>query len=145
MNCQCSLVVKLTIFLTCQTHKCNNLDVILTFPSSFIAEKLAFFHQDFDCMSSELTGALELHWKKLDDGVSFGAKSTGTGWVSVAFPETAGVMVGADAVIGSGDSEVGVFKLEAKASSGIVAGNDAFEITDAGFESGDGNLLTFTR
>lgn len=93
-------------------------------------------------MSSELAGEFELHWKVDDDSVSFGAQASGTGWISVGFPESAGAMIGADAVIGFGDNEVDLFKLEAKASSGIVEGNDAFGIIDAEY---DGSLLKFTR
>lgn len=56
--------------------------------------------------------------------VSFAAQSTGDGWVSLAFPETVGVMIGSVAVLGwvtaAGAGSVDVYDLVGKDVSGVT-------------------------
>lgn len=103
---------------------------------------------DFDCMQEALNGDYILHWTVEDDGVRFACETIGTGWAALGWPETAGVMVGAEAVIGLGGGEdsVFVYVLEERAPTGITQTNDAFEIEDGEIEQGDDfTILRFKR
>lgn len=85
----------------------------------------------------------------LIEQVKFGAKSTGNGWIALGFPDTPGVMVGSDAVLGwdeEGKANFDVYKLESKSPAGIMPGNDAFEISDVSVETTESStLLLFKR
>eukprot|EP00210_Caulerpa_lentillifera_P006317 g6034.t1 len=103
----------------------------------------------YDCMVSALGGDYIIHWTVEDDGVAFACETSGTGWVGIGWPETPGVMVGSQTVIGLGGGDtgsVGVYLLEERAPSGITEDNSLFEIEDGEIETGDdSSVLRFKR
>ena len=102
----------------------------------------------YDCMSEALGGEYLLHWIVEDDGVSFACQTTGTGWVALGWPESPGLMIGSEAVIGLGGDEgsVSTYKLEEKSADAIVEDGDLFEIEDGEIEQDDdGSILRFKR
>ncbi|GMH36265.1 hypothetical protein BSKO_04133 [Bryopsis sp. KO-2023] len=113
-------------------------------PGSCLVSNLA----GFDCMQ-EATGGALLHWTVEDDGVRLAAEASGTGWVSVAFAETAGMMIPAQAVIGwtgSGEDHIGVYMLDGKSADQVVENGDLFEPEAAEIEETDGKtMLKFKR
>ena len=79
---------------------------------------------------------MTVHWSTPSAGCTdktyFALTQAGTGWVSLAFPSSRNLMVGAQAVIYTpGEANpIQVYDLAGKSTAQVLASNDAFAIDD---------------
>lgn len=104
--------------------------------------------EDYDCMQEALGDDFIIHWRVEEDGVSFAAATSGSGWIGIGWPETTGVMVGSEVVIhlGGDSPSASTHLLESRALSGITEDNTLFDLQDAEIETNDdASTLKFKR